>query len=186
VKQILLTYLPSIIAAFAAVISAIAIVAAFVGIRDSQRHAERMQGRQFEEDDRLRKRDTLLKTGEELYQLIRKHTKRAPGDLQEYRPQVGEWAPEARPAMFLAEEKRKEDISTAWDRMETLVRLYHPDLLPIYSELLAGRRSLDPLDNPWWEHSHEMTSEDKSKYRRQFHEAKLGLLHILEQRLRTL
>jgi hypothetical protein len=181
-----LTYLPSIIGAIAAIISASAVVATFHGIRVNQRHNERMQRERFEEDDRIRKRDTLLKTGEELYQLLQKHTKHAPGDLQPPRLHVGAWPPEARSAIYLAREKENEDEAAAWERMETLVRIYHPDLLRIYSELLAGRSGLDHLVHLQSEEASDMGPEDIEKPRRQFREARLGLLHILEQRLRSL
>jgi hypothetical protein len=183
VKQILLNYLPSIVAAIAAIISAIAIIAAFLGIRDNQRHNERMQLQQFEEDERVRKRDTLLKTGEELYQLLRKHTKHAPGSWTSEPILVKE---RFRSGISTDQEnERKEAETAAWERIDTLIRIYHPDLLPIHSELLSGRIGLDHLLRSVPNLS-AADPEQVSKLRRQFYEAKLGLLHILERRLRSL
>jgi hypothetical protein len=185
VKQILLTYLPSIVAAVATVISAIAIIATFIGIRDNQRHNERMQRLRFEEDDRIRKRDTLLKTGEELYQLLRKNTRNAPGTWTP--PRIPSGAPaELKSAILLAEDKEAAESAAEWERMEAIVRIYHPDLLPIYSELLMGRGGLSQLLLLPPDQASAVTPDEISKLRRRFHEAKEGLLHILEQRLRSL
>lgn len=187
VRQILLTYLPSIIGAIAAIISASAVFATFHGIRANQRHSERMQRQTFEQDDRNRKRDTLLKTGEELYQLLRKHTKSAPGDPQPRRLiDSGVLPQQAYSALLVAQvDEGKEEVA-GWERIDTLIRIYHNDLLRIYSELLAGREGLNALILLPREQAAAVTPDEISKIQRRFHEAKLGLLHILEQRLRSL
>jgi hypothetical protein len=121
-KSLVLIYLPSIIS----------LTAIVLGIWYSSRHAEHMQRERFEQDDLGRKRDTLLKTGEELYQLLRMHAHPMPGRSRQGKADLRAGPLEEQSAQFLALEKEKEEHNAASERIHTLVRIYHLDLEPYY------------------------------------------------------